>query len=336
MNDVEVRGRAARAPGAEDDLFRPPDWRRTLQLALAAFWMLDALLQLQPFFFTKGSQGFGGMLAGNAPGDPGWMAHSISWNASVVGHHTELLDAFFAAIQILVALGIAWRPTVKAALGVSVVWSVAVWWFGEGLGGIFRGLGSPIDGAPGAVLFYGLLAVLLWPTDRLGATARFAAARAVGSRAAIVIWMVVWFGLASFMIGAGRSPQGTRDIIASVNSGQPGWLATIDRHTMSLVAGRGLAVALVLTVVFLAIGASILAPRPWARGGVVLAVVVAAVIWVFGQNFGMIFPGSATDPNSGPVLILFALAFWPLAGRPADEPAHSAVRAERALALEVA
>ncbi len=47
-----------------------------------------------------------------------------------------------------------------------------------------------------------------------------------------------------------------------------------------------------------------------------LAIVVAAVIWVFGEAFGTILAGGATDPNSGPLLILLALAYWPLRRRP--------------------
>ena len=38
---------------------------------------------------------------------------------------------------------------------------------------------------------------------------------------------------------------------------------------------------------------------------------LAAVIWVIGQAFGMILTGSATDPNSGPLLALLAMAYWP-------------------------
>lgn len=336
MHDSDV-SREAPAPSAEAeaDLWRPPDWRRMLQLALAAVWMLDGLLQLQPFFFTNGSNGFSGMLAGTAPGNPAWVAHSITWNASIVGHHVELTNAVFAGIQILLGLGIAWRPTVKAALSASIVWSVGVWWFGEGLGGIFTSSGSPIAGGPGAVLLYALLAVLLWPTDRTDApTNPSAAAQAIGSRAARVVWMAVWLGLAGLMIGEGRAPQGVHDIIANDDSGEPAWLATIDRHTMSLVAHRGLGIAIVFTLLFLAIGASVLLPRPWAGAGVVLAAAVAAAIWVVGQNFGMILPGSATDPNSGPLLILFALAYWPPSSGPADDRAQPAVPAERVLALE--
>ena len=40
--------------------------------------------------------------------------------------------------------------------------------------------------------------------------------------------------------------------------------------------------------------------------------VLALVIWVFGENFGGLLTGQATDPNTGPLLILLAAAYWPL------------------------
>jgi hypothetical protein len=34
---------------------------------------------------------------------------------------------------------------------------------------------------------------------------------------------------------------------------------------------------------------------------------------VFGEAFGQLLTGGATDPNSAPLLALLALAYWPLA-----------------------
>ena len=50
------------------------------------------------------------------------------------------------------------------------------------------------------------------------------------------------------------------------------------------------------------------------------SIILAAAIWVIGENFGGILTGQATDPNTGPLLVLVALAFWPLriAPRAAD------------------
>ena len=50
-----------------------------------------------------------------------------------------------------------------------------------------------------------------------------------------------------------------------------------------------------------------------------LALLVAAAIWVVGEAFGMILAGGATDPNSGPLLALLALAYWPAKQRQACE-----------------
>jgi hypothetical protein len=41
-------------------------------------------------------------------------------------------------------------------------------------------------------------------------------------------------------------------------------------------------------------------------------IVAALSIWAVGENFGGILTGQATDPNTGPLLALAALAFWPL------------------------
>jgi hypothetical protein len=84
-----------------------PDARRVLQLVLAGLWLLDAVLQYQSFMY---SQGFSQMLAGTAPGNPGVIARPITWNATLIEHHGVLLNTMFATIQLLLALGIAWRP----------------------------------------------------------------------------------------------------------------------------------------------------------------------------------------------------------------------------------
>jgi hypothetical protein len=45
---------------------------------------------------------------------------------------------------------------------------------------------------------------------------------------------------------------------------------------------------------------------------VAIAVVTAIAIWAAGEHFGGVTDGMATDPNSGPLLALIAMAFWPL------------------------
>jgi hypothetical protein len=299
------------------------DTRRVLQLGLASIWLVDGLLQYQSFMFSKG---FSQMLAESAAGNPSVIASPITWDATLVGHHLVLLNTVFATIQLLLGLGIAFRPTVRLALAASVAWSLGVWWFGEGLGGVLNGGASPVNGAPGAVILYALLAVLLWPADR-GAAAPFIAARAVGAQLARALWLVLWLSLAYFALTpANRAPQALNGMIAGQESGEPGWLAAIDRGAASLVAHQGLAASIVLAVALVLIAIGVYLPSAAARATLGLAIVVAAVIWVVGQNFGMILAGGATDPNSGPLLALLALTFWP-AGTAVT--ATSPARAER-------
>jgi hypothetical protein len=295
------------------------DVRRALQLVLAGIWLVDAMLQYQSVMFTRA---FSQMLAGSADGNPSVIARPIGWDATLVGHHLVLLNAVFATIQLLLGLGIAFRPTLRLALAASVAWSLGVWWFGEGLGGVLSGGASPVNGAPGAVILYALLAVLLWPAAR---EARFIAARAVGAQVARVLWLVLWLSLAYFSLTPGnRAPQALNGMIGGMESGEPGWLAAIDRGAAALVAHQGLAASIALAVALAIIAAAVYLPPRLTRAGLVLAIVVAAVIWVAGQDFGMILAGGATDVNSGPLLALLALAYWPARTATAAAPGLSA------------
>jgi len=291
--------------------WQPPDSRRMLQLCLAAAWLLDGVLQLQPFMFTHG---FGAMLRANASGNPPVVARTITWNAAMVAHHSVAADASFAAIQVLLGLGIAWRATLRPALGVSIAWSLSVWWFGEGLGGVLSGRASPIGGGPGAVLCYGLLAMLLWPADRAGSASPFTAARSVGIKVAKAVWVALWGGLAVLSLtDSSRSPEYVRDMLSGLAAGEPGWLAALDHDLASSFAGRGAEASIGLAVIFLVLALGVFLPVRPARAVTALAVAVCVAIWVLGENFGAIFGGGqATDPNSGLLFALVAASYWPV------------------------
>jgi hypothetical protein len=287
------------------------DLQQTCRLVLATLWLLDGVLQLQPFMFSRGSDGFSGMLRATAAGNPSWIAHAITWNASIVDHHPVLTDALFAGLQFLIGFGIAWKRTSRGALVLSMGWSIAVWWFGEGLGALFSGGDTTFGGGPGGVLFYAVLAVLLWPTP--GSDEPFVAARAVGVVAAKAIWAVIWIVMAVLaVVGSGRSPVALRDLVTDIEGGEPAWLADLDHSVESLLFHYGTVISVSLATLCVAVAVSVYLPSRSARVISALAIVVFAVVGLCIQNFGGVLTGRATDPNSAPLIILLSLIYWPL------------------------
>jgi hypothetical protein len=331
---VAGRARQHRTVAASSGPWASPDARRRLQLVLAGLWLLDAVLQYQSFMFTRG---FPQELAAAAPGNPAIVAGPVRWSAGLVAGHLTLANAAFATLQLLIGLGIAWRPAARLMLGISVGWALGVWWLGEGLGLLLTGTASPVNGAPGAALLYAVAAVLLWPVpDHTAArgltpggpatggltpdgpaaagrtTAGSPARDAIGDRAARAVWLLLWGGLAATALQpAARAPGAVSAMITEMAGGQPAWLAGMDRHLASALSGYGLAAAVILAVLLAVVAVlGCLPARSAARAAVSLGVALAAVIWA-GEGLGGMLNGMATDPGTGPLLALIALAYWP-------------------------
>ncbi|HEY3606078.1 MAG TPA: hypothetical protein VGL06_01180 [Pseudonocardiaceae bacterium] len=289
-----------------------PTHHRALQISLGVVWLIAAALQCQPVMFTPDFAGT--TLSAAAAGNPGFVAAPIDWVVEQVQRFPVGANIAFIVIQAALGVGLLWRRTTKLALVGTVVWALAVWWLGEGFGGLFNGTANPLMGAPGAVLLYALLAVLIWPPRDESQVRSPAGGGLVGHRLAAVLWLVLWGGFAVLsVLPVNWAPQ---NMIAGMANGEPGWLAGLDRSVGDALAGQGVLVSVLLCVVCALIAVGVVLPAPFARGAVVLAVVFALVSWVVGQNFGTVLTGNATDPNSGPLLVLLAVAYWPPARRP--------------------
>lgn len=286
-----------------------PDGRRTLQLVLATIWLFDGVLQMQAVFFTRS---FGTeMIAGTAQGNPSFIGRPINWSGQTIGHHAVTTNAVFVTIQVLLGLGIAWRPSVKVALASSVAWSVAVWWIGEGLGGVLNDGANPIHGAPGAVILYGLLAILLWPSVRDSGSSSFIAGRTVGPSIAKGLWLLLWGSLSCFaLLGANRSSEGLHDLIVDQTAGEPSWVAWLDRGAASAVDHRGLTIMVIVAALLALVAIGVFLPPAPSNAVLVLAIMISLAFWVIGQDFGDLFTNGATDVNTGPLLIVLCVAYW--------------------------
>ncbi len=111
-------------------------------------------------------------------------------------------------------------------------------------------------------------------------------------RYARLAWLALWAGLAVLIVHA---PASASPLTA------PG-------------GSRATAITIALAVAFALAAAGPLVPARTGvtvRAAVLIAALAAAFVWVAGEHFGGVFSGSATDPNSGPLLLLVAAAFWP-------------------------
>ncbi|HEX5404766.1 MAG TPA: copper chaperone PCu(A)C [Pseudonocardiaceae bacterium] len=316
MTDLDVR------PLPEADVEEPPTprtrvTRRGLQITLGVLWLLDGLLQLQPFMFGSGFAGQ--VLAPAGDGQPGWVAAGVHWMAGLVGAHPVPWNAAFAIIQLALGVGLLIRPLVRIALAASIGWALGVWYFGEGLGGVAGGHGSLITGAPGAVLLYGLLAVVVWPERDYDAPAGWRGwlwHDSSGPPAAFtpVVWAVVWVGGAVLQALPGQNTP--TDLASSLTGDMPAWQMGLNNGVANHLLSAGSQDNWLLLVVLVAVGLCALGNQRmrtitgWAGAG------LATVFWMLGQGFGDLLSGQATDPNSGPLLVLLALA---LLGAPLPE-----------------
>jgi hypothetical protein len=282
--------------------------RRGLQICLGLVWLLDAILQYQPFMFRPSfvTQVIQPATAGN----PAVVADSATWASQVMLQHIAAYNAVFATIQLLIAAGFFFRRTLKPALAASIVWALFVWWFGESLGGILTGA-SPFTGVPGGVVLYALIAVLLWPAAAAAAPRPISPATAgpLGATAANLLWLVLWGSFAYYVLRPDNRAPDEIGQVFSVTDAQPGWLTGVMNGFSSLAAHRGTEIAIVVAVLCALVALSVFV-LPVIRAGLVVAGTLGLLFWI-AEGLGGIFTGQGTDPNSGLLLILLAACYWP-------------------------
>jgi hypothetical protein len=341
--------------------------QRWLQIVLGLFWILDAALQFQPFMFGSG---FVGLLQANASGQPFVVGDLITHIGNFLSPDIAVWNVFFALIQVAIGFGLLFKRTVRPALALSFAWALGVWFFGEGMGMLLTGTASALTGAPGSVFMYGLLGLMAWPRARSSRSttqdrahdgapdgapdgdsdvddgpvgvASSAAAQGIGrSITPLATWAGYWsLAAVLFLFPNNRTSTSVHSAISGMVPTQPAWYGHFLNGVSNHATSSGTQWAWVLAVVSLAVG---LAPLLVRRPGPYLLVgaLVAFVMWMTGQGlFGNVFSGSATDPNTGPLVMLLAVAMAPLVAVPLAaswrSPAVLAFRRVPALATLVA
>jgi hypothetical protein len=284
--------------------------RRTLQVVLGLLWFLDGGLQLQPFMLRVSFARE--LLAPLAAGQPHLVAGPVQWTANIIAAHPVAWDVPFAAVQLLIGLGLLVPRTARFALAASLPWAIGVWFFGEGLSGLASGHASLLTGAPGAALLYGVLALAAWPQRD--------PAHEAPARWLPLAWAVLWVGAAIFQALPGQN-TGTA-VSGAITGGAPGWLSRLDASVAGWSTRHGTTVVVALVAAEALIGLAALHRRTRVLA-VTAGCVLALAIWVIGQDLGQLYSGQATDPNTAPIIALLAIAI--LGGRPARVVAHEVV-----------
>lgn len=315
--------------------------RRFAQVGLGALWLLDGALQLQPYLLGRGFATE--VIAPAGQGQPLPVSASISVASHLILTQTVAWDALFAVVQITIGVLLLSRRTTRLGLAVSLPWAVGVWWFGEGAGQVLNGQADLLTGAPGAVLLYLLIGICVWPTDVVDRELRFPGRRLLDTylpaRPPVVagLWAAVWASGALLRLLPGADTAGAlkRTIAGSAGSA-PSWLVGFDHSVGRAVSSAGVGAVAAVAAIYLLIGAA-----PFVRSsalrvaGFTLAALTALFIWVVGENFGALYSLQSTDPNSGPLLVLFALVTlvavrtgseWAVAARAGDPFPAEAVR----------
>lgn len=289
---------------------------------LAGLWLLDGLLQFQPSMFSHSLNGFlANVLQYNTMGPPNLLTNFIHF-AVVLTYGTQLRTDIFnslaGALQILLGVTLFSKRWRNKALLISALWSVVPWVVGEGFGQMpWPQASMAFSGAPGAALIYGIISLgLLFykaPDNENGSTVLTVGGLGfLGDKILSFLWCIIWCGTAILEFEPGNwANDAVSAQLKNSASDEPFLIKQLDLFLAHLAINKGTYIAICMIAVQVWIGFSVLRPVT-RRASLVLGVILSFIYWVCGQNFGGLFTGSATDPQLGAPMILFALLLYPV------------------------
>jgi hypothetical protein len=292
--------------------------KQLLRRILGALWLIDGLLQLQPQMFTMNM--VNGVMVPTVESQPAPVAASLHWIIAVTTQNLVLINLLIAIVQIVLGILLIMGLWVRGTVIASVIWALIVWYAGEGMSMLLTGQAGILTGAPGAVLLYPLLGLLIYPR----ASASHGADEETDEDTLLSQAHFRWF-LAGFWVFSAllqlqpywwQDGQISQTISGMVGQGGLNGILVdpILNELAALTAHIEVPLNIALIVIFLVLGVGLaVVKEDQLRPFLIASIVVSFIIWWGAEGFGMIFTGMATDFNSGLLIIVMTLACWPKA-----------------------
>ncbi len=288
--------------------------REYIAKGIGLLWLLDGLLQFQPQMF--GPNFVTNILSPLLNNQPAFLNLLITWGIRLWNTNTAITDTMAALLQIAIGVLLFFplsSKTFKVGLWISIVWGTIVWLCGEGAGLLFTGGASFYTGAPGAVFVYVLIAILLLIPNKVSAE----------WYPKIVGWICIFGSLLQLQPSLwttggvqGNFMTSMMDPLHALSAWPNMLYNAVGFHPVL----SNFQLALVLCIVGV-----LLVLKPNKIIGVI-ALLFLFLVWWFGQDFGQLstlFVGTATDPNTAPLLALLMLPLF--FGRTTKESVPAAI-----------
>jgi hypothetical protein len=276
--------------------------KRKIQIALSLLWLLDGLAQLQPKMFTN--QFANNVIAPAAQGQPAVVSDPVNFVVHLILHQPALFNAMFALIQLSLGVLILCKRTTKYGLIASIFWGLAVWYLGEGLGGLAGGQALLLTGAPGAALLYAIIGLAVMPAK----TKNNDSSKEPPADWLTYVWLVLWLSGILLLLWSKMTTKTLAAMVYGLASGAPGWLAALDYHVSHWLNFKSNGLIAMAIIVYFAIGLMVILPRWWRLIAVSVGIVISMLYWVVGQSAAGYYSGLATDVSTAPLIILLGIA----------------------------
>lgn len=303
--------------------------QKRLRQILGILWLIDGLLQLQPQMFTINM--VNGIMKPIVQSQPVSIASSLQWIIALTTQHLMAINLLIAGVQIVIGLLLFSGRWVKETVIASIIWAFIVWFGGEGMSMLLTGQGSALTGAPGAVLLYPLLGLVVYPGQSSHSTSKTIAPidRERGILSRVLLRRILsgfWFFAALLQLQPYWWQPGQISQTIGNMVGQGGLngivVDPVLQRLSDITANIETPLNIALILVFMGLGIALAVVKQERLHSVLIVSIVASlVIWCFAEAFGMILTGMATDFNSGLLLVVITLACWPKA--PVMHPART-------------